>query len=301
MTLLAVLGPLHLDWIARRLLSENIYFWLLPAAALALFKLAERPSSRTALLAGSLLGLCCVTRAPTLLWVPVALLSTYVRLRRWPYVLFAAAACAAVVLVVPLRNYVVAGQPALVASNAIATMELAHPLTPAVDLSEVDRNPIYRALRLDSSIVQFIEFIRQDPGGYAVTLLPLGLYALGLPGMLEPGSPVRWELVALMGLYLASLAVGRLSSATLLLHSFIGLHFLVMMVFLPNVYGYRQVLPMYLFIAIFASYVLYLGLASAARILARPVHLKRGDGAQRGAVDHYVPRAGATSGHEELA
>lgn len=350
--ILLVLGPLQLDWVARRLLSENIYFWLLPATALAFIELGRQPSKRLAVLSGLLLGLCCVTRGPTLLWAPPLLLITWWRLRHrlslgeggmswqapsivqggetptlreWPGepssrralapVGIAALACFVVLLLVPLRNLVVSGQPSPLASNAVSTMELAHPLTPAVDLRGVERNPLYRALRLDYSLIQMIEFVRQDPLGYAATLAPLGLYALGLPGALEPGEPIRWELVTLMALYVIYLAgavsdrrrtkdEGRPNStsqpSSFVIHSFIGAHFLTMLVFLPNSYGYRQVLPMYLFLAVFGGYAFARLTHRVAGLSSRASKLERDDGAQRYRVDQHVPGTSAPTRHEEL-
>lgn len=322
---LGVLGPFQLDWVSRRLLSENIYFWLVPATALAFMRLGDGqclPAARPArwdlaLVAGVLLGLACVTRGPTLLWVPAVLLLTYCRLtssagqsdRRFSrriavgLVGMAALACLAAVALVPVRNWIVAGQPSLVATNGVATMELAHPLSPAVDLRGVEKNPVYRAVKLDYAIIQFVEFIRQDPLGYAATLVPLGLYALGLPGWLEPDSPIRWELVGLVALYGAYLAfsVRRAPSAALLLHSFVWLHFAMMMVFLPNVYGYRQVLPMYILLAVFGGQVLAQGIIRLRSLLSPPPHQERHREAEGRSVEQYVPGARPTPRHEELA
>ena len=138
--------------------------------------------------------------------------------------------------------------------------------------------------------------------GWPSGLLALGLYALGLPSMLEDEAPVRWELVSLVALYLLSLAnPAARRPATWLLHSFIWLHLLVMMVFLPNVYGYRQVLPMYVFMAVFAGNALATFVGQISRSLANRQQLQPADGSQRQPVDQHVPGAGATAGHEELA
>jgi hypothetical protein len=299
----AVLGPLHLEWVARHLLSENIYFWMLPATALLFLSLAERPTRALAVLTGAFLGFCCVTRAPTLLWVPPALAVTYRRSKsELPYVGLAALACSAVVSLVPLRNFAVSGQPSLVATNGMATMQLAHPLTPLVELRGAERNPIYHALRLDPDVIHFLEFIRQDPKGYAATLVPLGLYALGIPGTLEDATPVRWELVSLVALYLLSLFLpAARRPAAWLLHSFIWLHFLVMMVFLPNVYGYRQVLPMYLFMAVFAGYALATLAGRISTTFAHRPELRADHSGQRQSVNQHVAGTGAPAGYEELA
>jgi hypothetical protein len=314
---LGLIGPLHFDWIARRLLSENIYFWLLPATALALLTLAVHASRGLALFTGLLLGLDCVTRGPTLAWIPCALFVLYVELRRgvgrrraFAVTGLTALACASVVVLVPLRNALVSGQPSLVATNGMATMELAHPIPATVDLRSVEKIPLYRALKLDFSIVQMIEFVRQDPAGYVATLVPLGLYTLGWPAVLEPGSPPRWELIGMTVLYLAYLSsrlLGRCrpragsippgrTRGTALLHSFILLHFLVMLVFLPNSYGYRQVLPMYLFLAIFAGQFLT-GMRFAAA--GSPLQQRQGH-SQRDQVEQRIQRTAAAARHEEL-
>src|SRR5262249_38053016 len=84
------------------------------------------------------------------------------------------------------------------------------------------------------------------------------------------------------------------SSTARILHSFILLHLPLMMIFLPNNHGYPPVLPMYLFIAVFPGRLL----ASLARRLARQYQRHRRQG---GYVEQRVQRAGAPSGHEELA
>jgi hypothetical protein len=317
---LGLLGPLQFEWVARRLLSENLYIVLLPASALAALRLAESPTARRGLVAGALLGLSSVTRGPTLGWIPPVfwivkreLRSRTLarpadetgepagRVRPWSWWL-AIATCLLIVALVPLRNYVVSGQVSLVAANTAATLELAHPLTPAVDLDGVEKNPIYRALRLEYALVQTIEFIRQDPVGYLATLVPLALYALGVPGMLEKGNPVRWELVALVVLYVISLTQpSTRRRQAWLLHSFIALHFLVMLIFLPNNYGYRQVLPMYLFIGIFAAWQIQSWLVHVPRRRSPEAELQQHDGAETPPVEKYVQSARPAARHKELA
>jgi hypothetical protein len=248
-----------------------------------------------------------VTRGPTLAWLP----AVWWVLRRKlqldsdipprPALLLASASCLLIVALVPIRNYVVSGHPALTATNAGATLQLAHPLTPSVDLRGVDRTPIYRALRLEDPVVQTLEFIRQDPLGYLATLVPLALYSLGFPSMLEPENPTRWELVGLVLLYALAL---RQSDArqpyAWLLHSFIGLHFTMMLIFLPNNYGYRQVLPMYLFLAVFAGRQLERFWLRLTERTARKGAVDKSSRVDAYAVKEYVPKAGPTAGYEKL-
>ena len=273
--LFLVLFWTQLDWVARKLLSENLYFVVLPAAILLLLRFLDRRGWGDLALAGLLLGVATVTRAPTLLYVPPAALIVAAVLRREGAALRTAVAAAgtlllltaAIVALVPLRNYVVSGRPALVATNGGATMLLAHPPTANVRLARVDDNRFYNWLKLDRPTRVVLEFIRQDPAGYAATLVPLGLYALGFSGAVEGTTAVAPEILGLTVLYLAALVLlpSARSLRAGLLHLFVAIHFLTMMVFLPYVYGYRQVLPMQLLVLVFAGALLARALAVGGR------------------------------------
>jgi hypothetical protein len=255
--LMTVLIFSQLDVVARRLLSENLYFFVLPAAILALLWAGRSGGGRWAIGAGALMGIACLTRAPTLIIVPVAVVVLLLLRRPKGAVIFAVVTCLVVGLA-PLRNYIVSGQPKLVATNAGATLLLAHPLTENVRLRGLDQHPLYNRLGLDRPTREILEFVIQDPVGYGATLVPLAAYTLGVPGMVEPGSPPAWELIGLLVLYLASLillAPAR-QRETWLSHAFIASHFLVMITFLPYVYGYRQVLPMYVIMLPFCAFLI---------------------------------------------
>jgi hypothetical protein len=252
--LFAILTYTQLDWVARKLLSENLYFAVLPAAILSLLRFADERQPRDIVLSGLLFGVASITRAPTLLYVPCAALLLVAMLRREGAsratsagaAVFLVALTIAIAALVPLRNYVVSGRPALVATNGGATLLLAHAPPPTVRLSGVDKDPLYNALKLDRPTREVVEFARQNPVGYAATLVPLGLYALGFSGAIEGTTELTPEVLAVTALYLValvSLAAARTLRAALL-HAFIAIHFAIMMTFLPYVYGYRQVLPM---------------------------------------------------------
>jgi 4-amino-4-deoxy-L-arabinose transferase-like glycosyltransferase len=261
--LFVVLRASQLDWVARELLSENLYFLVLPAAVLLLVRFADESRRRDLVLAGLFLGVASITRAPTLLYVPPAALIVALLLRRqgasWRSAGGAALAIvgltAAVAALVPLRNYVVSGRPAPVATNGGATLLLAHTPTENVHLARVDRDPVYNALSLDRPTREVLEFARQDPVGYAATLIPLALYSVGFAGAVEGSIAVAPEIVALTVLYAAALVIlpASRSLRASLLHVFIAIHLVVMMTFVPYVYGYRQVLPMQLLMLVFAG------------------------------------------------
>ncbi|MCC6179207.1 MAG: glycosyltransferase family 39 protein [Chloroflexi bacterium] len=264
--LFVVLRESQLDWIARKLLSENLYVVVLPAAVLLLVRAFDERSVRDTVPAGLLLGVAAITRAPTLLYVPPAALIVAYGWRRagasWRRAILAIGVLglttSAITALVPLRNYVVAGRPALVATNGGATLLLAHQPPEHIRLSGVDRDPLYDRLGLDRQTREVAEFARQDPLGYLATLIPLGLYAIGIPHGIEGQGTVAPDILALTLLYLAALVwlPGARTVRALLLHVFIAIHLAIMMTFLPYVYGYRQVLPMQLLMLAFGGGVL---------------------------------------------
>jgi hypothetical protein len=258
-----VLRASQLDWVARKLLSENLYFVVLPAAILLLVRYADEGRRRDLVWSGLFFGIASITRAPTLLYVPIAAWIVVLLLRRrgvaWrpalaSFVLLGLVT-GAVASLVPLRNYVVSGRPALVASNGGATLLLAHTPTDKVRLSGIDRNPVYNWLKLDRQTREVVEFVRQDPAGYALTLVPLGLYAIGIPNGIEGAGLVAPDILAITVLYVLALVLlpGARSLRVAPLHAFVALHLAIMMTFLPYVYGYRQVLPMQLLMLVFCG------------------------------------------------
>ena len=267
----------QLDWVARRLLSENVYFVVLPAALLLLLRYVDERRGRDLVLAGLVLGLAVVTRGPTLLFVPAALVLVAMALRRdgapVRNVLGAGALLVVsmlpVVALVPLRNLVVSGQPALVAASGGVNLEKMHRPTPKVRMNEANRR-WYAAYVQDIPTREVLEFIQQDPLGYAATCVPLVLYTLGYGAAVEESAITVWpDLIILNVLYLGAIVVSRRARTVRagFLHAFIAVHFLTMVLFSPYDYDNRLVLPMYLPITVFAGFALA-GLASwvAARL-----------------------------------
>ncbi len=260
----------HLDWVARRLLSESVYFVVLPAALLCLVQYLDERRRRQLVLAGLFLGLAVVTRGPTLMYLPLAGIVVYCALRRTG--LEAAVALTRVSLLfaivlgiaalVPLRNWVVAGQPALVASSSGVNLQKLHRPTPKVRLGEAERR-WWAPYVQDAPTRETLEFIVQDPIGYARSYVPLVLYTLGYAAAIEESSVAVWpELILMNLLYLAAiiaLPCARKPGAGLL-HAFVAVHFATMVIFAPYDYDNRLVLPMYLVMAPFA------GLAAAGLV-----------------------------------
>jgi len=278
LALFAILALSQLDWVARKLLSENLYFVLLPASVLLLLKAVDERRLRDVVLAGIFLGLASITRGPTLLyvpWVAIVVAHAWWRAERstsramLAFVVLGVVT-ASIVALVPIRNYIVSGRPALVASNGGATLLLAHQPTERVRLSGIDRDPVYNALRLDRQTREVVEFARQDPIGYLWTLVPLGLYSIGISGTVDGFPPLAPDILAISALYLGALlalpATRQLRAVPIRL--FVGLHLAIMMTFLPYVYGYRQVLPMQLLMLVFCG-------AFIAQVVGRLVERRR--------------------------
>jgi len=253
----------HLEWVAYRLISEAIYFTILPALLLALVHCYDERRLRDLAVAGGLLGLAIVTRGPTLLYVPFvagviwwgfrrAGLSRALVLRR----LAVLVACMALVVgLVPLRNLIVAGQPSVLASSGGVNLQKLHRPSNGVRLN-VAQERWFAPYMQDAPTRETIEFLLQDPAGYAWASVLLAAYTLGYGGAVEESLVTVWpELVALNVVYLLTmLLLARARSLrSALLHAFVLIHFATMVIFVPYDYDNRLVLPMYLPIIVIAG------------------------------------------------
>lgn len=277
----------HLDWVARRLLSEPVYFVVLPALLLVLVRCLDERRPRDFALAGLLLGLAVVTRGPTLLFVPLAAAILWLGLRRAGLSAGQAAGRLGLLLVVasvliglvPLRNQIVAGEPTLVASSGGVNLQKLHRPTNQVRLSRADERWFAPYIQ-DAPTRETVEFILQDPAGYAYACLLLAAYTLGYGAAVEESLVTAWpELIALNLLYLGGivfLAAARSLRAGFL-HAFVAVHFLTMVIFVPYDYDNRLVLPMYLPIVVVAGY-------AVSEALLRLVERVRGGSPARAAL-----------------
>jgi hypothetical protein len=119
----------------------------------------------------------------------------------------------------------------------------------------------------DAPTRETVEFLLQDPLGYAQATVLLAAYTLGYGAAIEESQVTVWpELIALNVLYLGSIVwlAGARSLRATLLHAFVLIHFATMVIFVPYDYDNRLVLPMYLPILVIAGYGL-------AELLARAV------------------------------
>jgi hypothetical protein len=254
----------HLEWVANRLISEAIYFVILPALLLVLVRCLDERRSLDFALAGLFLGLAIVTRGTTLLYVSFVGAIVWWGLRKAGLSPALVTQQLAVLLIVaglivglvPLRNVIVAGEPAVVASSGGVNLQKLHRPTNGVRLS-LAQDRWFAPYIHDAPTRETVEFMLQDPAGYIYACLLLAAYTLGYGAAVEESGVTVWpELIALNLLYLGSiffLAAPRSLRASLL-HAFVAMHFATMVIFVPYDYDNRLVLPMYLPIVVFGGY-----------------------------------------------
>jgi hypothetical protein len=272
---------------AGLLLSENLLFPLLPVFLLLLVRLAKSGRLATAAAAGFVLGLGGLARTTPLALLPPALLILLLAWRRIGVGRFGyggtllnlgwlpiAARLAVFVVVIFLtlgvattRNYVVSGRFVPITSSAGANLWETHRPSAKVDLSRIDRDPVYESLGLDRTTREVVEFIRQDPAGYIGTLIPMFLYAVGVVGAVTGGWQVH---PGLFGLWIGYLLVTALlprarALPTWFLHAFILSHLAQMTIFFSHQYGFRLILPMYVAMVPIAA----VGVAAVAERVGR--------------------------------
>jgi hypothetical protein len=260
---------------AGLLLSENLLLPLVPVFLLLLARLARSAGLRTTVAAGVALGLAGLARTtPLAILPPTLLILLFAWRRRGLPLRMIGGRLALLVLVCTLtvglattRNYLVSGRPVPITSSAGANLWETHRPSSNVDLSRIDRDPLYERLGLDRQTREVVEFARQDPGGYVGTLIPMFLYAVGVIGAVDGRWDVQPIFFTLSLAYLVStLLVGRARAVpTWFLHVFVLSHLAQMTVFFSNQYGFRLILPMYIgMVPVVAA-----GLVAAATLAGR--------------------------------
>jgi hypothetical protein len=274
---------------AGLLLSENLLFPLVPVVLLVLVRLSATGRLLTAAGAGLAMGLAGLARTTPLALVPPAMVLLVLAWRRvclgrfcvgsdrlglrWGAIAARLAlivvACTLTIGLATTRNYLVSGRPVPITSSAGANLWETHRPSSKVDLSRIDRDPLYERLGLDRATREVVEFVRQDPAGYVGTLVPMFLFAVGVVGAVDG----RWDVQPLLfGLWLTYLTVTLLmrqarALTTWFLHVYIWTHLAQMTIFFSHQYGFRLILPMYVAMVPIAA----LGLTSVASWIGRQI------------------------------
>jgi hypothetical protein len=244
------------------ILSENLYVLTVALSLYALMKFVA--ARRTAWLAwsGFAAGISALIRPAMMLYLPLAILAIAALAWRcrltWRHAALALAvfvsAWMAPVSLATVRNYLVAGHPVLIST------------TPAHSFVLYNLPPSGNAL-------MYMEDYRRTGGGVPSAFRVLVRMAIEHPaesvsnvitkvgfsfGLLQwMGGHIHPELVLVSAGYL--LAIVLLSAArapvTWPIHAFVAGHLAGLVLTMPSNYGYRLLLPMYVFFPIFTSAV----------------------------------------------
>src|SRR5439155_17671183 len=119
-------------------------------------------------------------------------------------------ACAALIVgLVPLRNAIVAGQPAVLASSGGVNLQKLHRPSNGVRLG-VAQDRWFAPYIQDAPTRETVEFVLQDPVGYLKACGLLAAYSLGYGAAVEESQIALWpDLILFNALYLvATLMLG---------------------------------------------------------------------------------------------
>jgi hypothetical protein len=239
------------------LLSENLYFLTVPLTVLGLVRFLQH-GRRTALVwAGLAAGVSAVTRPAMMLFlIPavciVAVASSRARpLARAASALVFVASWFAIVLLVTLRNYLVTGVPTLI-SETPAHSFILYNLPASADANQYMK--MYSGGLLSAASVLLRIVVEHPLDSIRGVISKVG-FSFGMIQWM--GGHPHPELVLASGLYLTALAFSRAARARITwpVHAFVAVHLVGMILTMPSNYGYRLILPMYLFLPMFGAFV----------------------------------------------
>lgn len=239
------------------LLSENLYFLTVPLTVLGLVMFLQDRRLAPLAWAGIAAGVSAVTRPAMMMYLPpaVAILAV-LELRRREPLRHAAASIViftgcwfSIVLLATLRNYLMTGTPTLITESPAHSFILYNlPPTPdAANYLKMHTGGMF------SSASVLLHIAVDHPRETFQALLTKAGFTFGMIQWM--GGHLHPELVLVSLLYFAALLTSRAARApeTWPIHGFVAAHLAGMLLTMPSNYGYRLILPMYLFLPIFAA------------------------------------------------
>lgn len=245
------------------LLSENLFWLMVPATVCALCRYVLDPRMRWLVAAGAAGGLASLTRPSIMLFLPPAILIVMAARRNAGFIKAASlgalffAVWMAVIMPATVRNSIVSGDPVLITAGQAVTFVDYN--LPAGD------HPQYKAAFTGSivSAARILLWILVDhPAEMLRHYADKLIFSVGMVHLRE-GYAVHPELLLTTALYLAAIALvpqARTLAASPM-HVFILTHLATLLLTSPWNYGYRMLLAMFLIMPVFAA-------AAAARVLA---------------------------------
>ena len=263
------------------LLSENLYVLTTAGMVLALARHAKDGRAWHAVQAGIWGGLSSLTRPSAMLFLPFAM--TLVAATAWRrdgarrgagLAIAFAVVWMAVIAPATVRNAIVSGEAVLISSGQAKSF---------IDYNMPPENPKRYLDMFDGSLrsaaVILARMLIEQPRAFLSAVgIKLG-FGLGMVHWAAGVSP-HPELLLTTVLYLCAIFAvpAARTAAALPLHLFIATHLASLTLTLPWNYGYRMILPMYFFMAVFAGAVAWVLLHSAKRMVSgfRPSTTARG-------------------------
>jgi hypothetical protein len=260
-TAIVVVSEKFTPW-STILLTETLFVPLVCLWVYTLVRVAGRRGStnREAVVAGVVGGLATLTRSSLLLaWAVVvpALASALGRSpRRWTVIALVTSAMMATTSLALVRNWIVAHKFVPISSEGSVVLFLGNP--PPDMTIPAEHHTQYDRLGLDLYARAVVEYARQQPRALVRGLGRKALYTLGWFERLHPGAGtsafyIATWMAALAGVValwwlrpappLAVLVIPLLVAAS---------HFAAVVLFLPDVYGDRLIMPFYMLIVPYA-------------------------------------------------
>jgi hypothetical protein len=247
----ALVAIFELDFIRRysvTLLSENLYILTVSCCLLALARWVQHGRTAMLALAGVWGGISAATRPVMMVFLPLAFMVVAVIARRSqrgvaaPLIL--AGTWMACVLPFTIRNWIVSRQLVLISAGqggAVIEHNVPRPLDPGPYLEA------YRSGDTSSAGVLWRIFVEHPAAFIGLQFKKLG-FSLGMVHWFEGYRP-HPELIAVTVLYVAMLVTSRPMRRPELwpVHAFVFSHFASMLLTQPWNYGYRLILPAYVY------------------------------------------------------
>jgi hypothetical protein len=239
------------------LLSENLYFFTVAMTLYAFVRFVES-GRRGALVACAIgAGVSALTRPAMLLYlIPAAFVVCVASFRHRRSIAAAAAAAAMFVAIwlatvspATIRNYIAAGSPVLICDPPVAGF-INYNLPPNVDAKQYPARFSSTTLSVAAILVDIAVHYPMDTLRSVTTKVG---FSLGLVQWMGG----KWHpelLLASAGYVIAVLLIpSARAAATWPIHAFVIAHLAGMVITMPSNYGYRLILPMYLFFPLFAA------------------------------------------------
>jgi len=245
------------------LLSENLFF---PLAALTVYlfvRFAQSGQWWTVMAGAAAGGLAAATRPTMLLYLPVAMiLLPLARLKRDGIAkaalvpLFVVVCWLAVISPFTYRNYVMSGRPVLITEGQAQTfIEFNLPPSPPATRAQNEKYlQDFRNSNL-SAVIILLRILWDFPMETLANWGTKAGFGFGMVHWMGAANQPHPELIITSVIYLAALLLLReaRSIGAWLVHGFVLTHLATMMLSMPSNYGYRLILPMYVFMVIFAA------------------------------------------------